>query len=74
MVCVCYDCRGSAADWYEALSNYLRVSKIARSWFADNVLFAHPERFSEYLLEATSSDVSCLLLCSSSLTETGDIV
>ncbi|XP_070538663.1 ubiquitin carboxyl-terminal hydrolase 9X-like isoform X2 [Ptychodera flava] len=49
--------RGPANDWYEALCSLLRYSKNIRSWFANNVLFAHPSRFAEYLLESPSSEV-----------------
>jgi len=49
--------RGPASEWYEILSNHFRTSKKIRSWFAKNVLFSHPQRFSEYLLESTSSEV-----------------
>ncbi|XP_067944193.1 ubiquitin carboxyl-terminal hydrolase 9X-like [Watersipora subatra] len=49
--------RGSAADWYEILTSHLRTNKKIRSWFAEKVLFDHPERFSEYLLESSSSEV-----------------
>ena len=56
MSCACF--RGLAADWYDVFSNHFRVSKQCRQWFADTVLFAHPERFSEYLLECPSTEVS----------------
>ncbi|KAK3094503.1 hypothetical protein FSP39_002606 [Pinctada imbricata] len=49
--------RGPAGEWYEALSCHLRPSKKVRNWFAQNVLFAYPSRFSEYLLECPSSEV-----------------
>ncbi|XP_013401949.1 probable ubiquitin carboxyl-terminal hydrolase FAF-X isoform X1 [Lingula anatina] len=49
--------RGPATEWYDALSIHLRHSKNVRSWFAHNVLFAHPSRFAEYLLECPSSEV-----------------
>ncbi|XP_066267004.1 ubiquitin carboxyl-terminal hydrolase 9X-like isoform X4 [Branchiostoma lanceolatum] len=49
--------RGSANEWYDALSVLLRHSRTVRSWFAHNVLFSHPSRFSEYLLECPSSEV-----------------
>lgn len=49
--------RGPASEWYEILSNHFRTSKKIRSWFAKNILFSHPQRFSEYLLESTSSEV-----------------
>uniref|UniRef100_A0A671Q4F9 ubiquitinyl hydrolase 1 n=1 Tax=Sinocyclocheilus anshuiensis TaxID=1608454 RepID=A0A671Q4F9_9TELE len=49
--------RGPASDWYDALCILLRHSKNVRSWFAHNVLFAFPTRFSEYLLECPSAEV-----------------
>ncbi|XP_072539942.1 ubiquitin carboxyl-terminal hydrolase 9X-like isoform X4 [Salminus brasiliensis] len=49
--------RGPASDWYDALCILLRHSKSVRSWFAHNVLFAFPTRFSEYLLECPSAEV-----------------
>ncbi|XP_067668544.1 ubiquitin carboxyl-terminal hydrolase 9X-like [Haliotis asinina] len=49
--------RCSASEWYDALHIHLRYSKSVRSWFAHNVLFAHPSRFAEYLLECPSSEV-----------------
>ncbi|XP_060775080.1 probable ubiquitin carboxyl-terminal hydrolase FAF-X isoform X3 [Neoarius graeffei] len=49
--------RGPASDWYDALCILLRHSKNVRSWFAHNVLFAYPTRFSEYLLECPSAEV-----------------
>lgn len=52
----CY--RGPANEWYEALSCHLRPSKKVRTWFAQHVLFAHPNRFAEYLLECPTSEVS----------------
>uniref|UniRef100_A0A8C2K255 ubiquitinyl hydrolase 1 n=1 Tax=Cyprinus carpio TaxID=7962 RepID=A0A8C2K255_CYPCA len=49
--------RGPASDWYDALCILLRHSKNVRYWFAQNVLFAYPNRFSEYLLECPSAEV-----------------
>ncbi|XP_073422132.1 ubiquitin carboxyl-terminal hydrolase 9X isoform X1 [Dendrobates tinctorius] len=49
--------RGSASDWYDALCILLRHSKNVRYWFAHGVLFAYPNRFSEYLLECPSAEV-----------------
>ncbi|XP_061917685.1 probable ubiquitin carboxyl-terminal hydrolase FAF-X isoform X1 [Entelurus aequoreus] len=49
--------RGPASDWYDALCVLLRHSKNVRYWFAHNVLFAYPNRFSEYLLECPSAEV-----------------
>ena len=50
--------RGPATEWYDALYLLLRCSRNVRKWFAQNVLFAHPSRFAEYLLECPSSEVS----------------
>ena len=49
---------GPASEWYDALGIHLRHSKKVREWFAQHVLFAHPSRFAEYLLECPSSEVS----------------
>ncbi|XP_053404353.1 probable ubiquitin carboxyl-terminal hydrolase FAF-X isoform X2 [Mercenaria mercenaria] len=49
--------RGSATEWYEALTCNLRSSKKVRMWFAQNVMFSQPGRFAEYLLECPSSEV-----------------
>ncbi|KAL4220567.1 putative ubiquitin carboxyl-terminal hydrolase FAF-X [Mactra antiquata] len=49
--------RGSATEWYEALTCNLRSSDIVRRWFAQNVMYAQPTRFAEYLLECPSSEV-----------------
>ncbi|XP_010884632.2 probable ubiquitin carboxyl-terminal hydrolase FAF-X isoform X3 [Esox lucius] len=49
--------RGPASDWYDALCILLRHSKNVRCWFAHNVLFVYPTRFSEYLLECPSAEV-----------------
>ena len=49
--------RGSANEWYEALTIHLRHSKAVRNWFALNVLFKYPTRFAEYLLECPSTEV-----------------
>lgn len=54
--------RGPAGDWYEAITGLLRQSKIVRLWFAQNVLFTHSERISEYLLESPSPEVKLKLL------------
>ncbi|XP_051782099.1 probable ubiquitin carboxyl-terminal hydrolase FAF-X [Erpetoichthys calabaricus] len=59
--------RGPASDWYDALCILLCRSKNVRNWFAYNVLFAYPSRFSEYLLECPSAEVrgafSKLIVC-----------
>uniref|UniRef100_A0AAZ3P4L5 Ubiquitin carboxyl-terminal hydrolase n=1 Tax=Oncorhynchus tshawytscha TaxID=74940 RepID=A0AAZ3P4L5_ONCTS len=49
--------RGAASDWYDALCVLLRHSKNVRYWFAQNILFAYANRFSEYLLECPSAEV-----------------
>ena len=49
--------RGVANDWYEALLGPLKSSKKARNWFAQHVLFDHPQRFCEYLLQCPSAEV-----------------
>ncbi|PIK56077.1 hypothetical protein BSL78_06973 [Apostichopus japonicus] len=49
--------RGPAAEWYDTLYGLLCSSKTVRRWFSTNVLFAHRNRFSEYLLECPSSEV-----------------
>jgi len=49
--------RGSATEWYDALRIHLQCSRSVRSWFAHNVLFAHQERFAEYMLECPTSEV-----------------
>ena len=50
--------RGNALDWYEILSHHLRCSPASRAWFANHIFFAQPNRFSEYLLECPSAEVS----------------
>lgn len=49
--------RGPAGEWYDAVCVLLRQSKGVREWFAKFVLFSHPDRFSEYLLECPSGEV-----------------
>merc|ERR1711881_138843 len=49
--------RGSAQEWYELLTLHLRYSKAARAWFCQEALFAHPQRFSEYILECPTAEV-----------------
>lgn len=51
MLCFCLYFR------YDALCILLRHSKNVRYWFAHGVLFAYPNRFSEYLLECPSAEV-----------------
>lgn len=49
--------RGPAMEWYDALLVHLRTSVHTRAWFAQNMLFAHPHRFMEYLLECPAPEV-----------------
>ncbi|KAK7089931.1 ubiquitin carboxyl-terminal hydrolase 9X-like isoform X2 [Littorina saxatilis] len=49
--------RGPAVDWYDALHMHIRSTAAVRSWMAHNVLFGHPSRFAEYLLECPTSEV-----------------
>ena len=63
MICL-NSCRGPAGEWYDAVCVLLRHSKAVREWFAKYVLFSHPDRFSEYLLECPSGEVR---LCGFSL-------
>ena len=44
-------------EWYDILSVHLRT-KVARIWFCNNVLFAHPSRFPQYLLECPAPEVN----------------
>ena len=49
--------RGPAADWYELLTAHFRGSKRVRAWFCQKVLFDHPSRFCEYILECPTAEV-----------------
>ncbi|KAK6644525.1 hypothetical protein RUM43_000792 [Polyplax serrata] len=49
--------RGAAYDWYEVLSQHLRHSAAVRYWFAQEIIFQHPNRLSEYLLSSPSAEV-----------------
>lgn len=49
--------RGPAQEWYEALTPHLRYSRQVRLWFCQNMLFAQPTRFCEYILECPSAEV-----------------
>ncbi|XP_065177789.1 probable ubiquitin carboxyl-terminal hydrolase FAF-X isoform X1 [Sycon ciliatum] len=49
--------RGPAMEWYDCLQALLVASAACRRWFAANVLFKEPERFSQYLLECPSAEV-----------------
>lgn len=44
-------------EWSDILTSHLRASPTVRAWFAHNVLFAHHDRFCEYLLESPSADI-----------------
>ncbi|KAH7970472.1 hypothetical protein HPB49_007489 [Dermacentor silvarum] len=55
--------RGSASDWYEVLCVHLRHSRNVRLWFANQVLFAHPHRLAEYLLECPTTETGCAVRC-----------
>ncbi|XP_039296311.1 LOW QUALITY PROTEIN: probable ubiquitin carboxyl-terminal hydrolase FAF-X [Nilaparvata lugens] len=54
--------RGNATDWFDALNYHIRTFKTVRSWFAHNVLFKHPHRFSEYLLSCPSMEVRSAMM------------
>ena len=49
--------RGPAQEWYETLTHYLRYSRQVRQWFCQKVLFEHPSRFCEYILECPTAEV-----------------
>ena len=53
----CFERRGPANEWYDAVCVLLRPSKSARLWFAKSCLFNQMDRFSEYLLECPSAEV-----------------
>ncbi|XP_031549243.1 probable ubiquitin carboxyl-terminal hydrolase FAF-X isoform X2 [Actinia tenebrosa] len=48
--------RGPANEWYDAVCVLLRSDAAIRLWFGE-LLFTHPERFSEYLLESPTAEV-----------------
>lgn len=48
--------RGPANEWYDAVCILLRSDAVIRRWFGE-LLFEHPERFSEYLLESPTAEV-----------------
>ena len=54
--------RGPAADWYDLLTAHLRGSKRVRAWFCQKVLFDHPSRFCEYILECPTAEVRTALV------------
>lgn len=47
----------SFANRYEILSQHFRFSRQVRLWFCQNVLFAVPTRFCEYILECPTAEV-----------------
>ncbi|XP_062714941.1 probable ubiquitin carboxyl-terminal hydrolase FAF isoform X1 [Aedes albopictus] len=49
--------RGIATDWYDTLSQHIRISAAVRQWFAANVLLNPPTRLSEYILVAPSPEI-----------------
>lgn len=50
--------RGPASEWYDAIQPFLLYSAKIRRWFVDTVFLQHRGRFSEYLLECPSAEVS----------------
>ena len=49
---------GVASEWTELLSHCIRCSRQARNYLASEVLFKHPNRFQEYLIDCPTADVS----------------
>ncbi|XP_022160014.1 probable ubiquitin carboxyl-terminal hydrolase FAF-X [Myzus persicae] len=49
--------RGNAMEWYDLLASHICTYASVRAWFARNILFNHPQRFVEYLLQCMSSEV-----------------
>ena len=49
--------RGPASEWYELLTSHMKTSKKVRAWFCHKVLFEHPTRFCEYILECPTAEV-----------------
>ena len=49
--------RGPALEWFEVLSSHLRLNAHVRVWFTYFMLFKHPYRFCDYLLESPANDV-----------------
>ena len=54
---LCYY-RGSANEWFEALSPYLHYSTSIRRWFCQKIFLNHRNRFCEFILESPSAEVS----------------
>jgi len=48
---------GPANEWTENVNACLRLSSKARAYLAEEVLFKHPNRFQEYLIDCTAADV-----------------
>ncbi|XP_022918953.1 ubiquitin carboxyl-terminal hydrolase 9X [Onthophagus taurus] len=49
--------RGPAMDWSDTICLHFRAGPAIRSWFAHEMLFAHMQRFCEYLLSCPSGEV-----------------
>ncbi|VVC40180.1 Hypothetical protein CINCED_3A020619 [Cinara cedri] len=49
--------RGNAMDWYDLIAPHISNFASVRAWFARNILFNHPQRFVEYLLQCMSAEV-----------------
>ncbi|CAF0941972.1 unnamed protein product [Adineta ricciae] len=49
--------RGPANEWTELIIHCLRWSRKARYYLAEEVLFKHPSRFQEYLIDCTSAEI-----------------
>lgn len=48
---------GPANEWTENINTCIRLSSKARAYLAEEVLFQHPKRFQEYLIDCTAADV-----------------
>ncbi|CAF1316830.1 unnamed protein product, partial [Didymodactylos carnosus] len=48
---------GPANDWSELIGQYIRFSRKARHFMSEEVLFKHPNRFQEYLIDCTSAEI-----------------
>ncbi|CAF0895252.1 unnamed protein product, partial [Didymodactylos carnosus] len=49
--------RGPASDWSDLIGQYIRVSRKARHFMSEEVLFKHPNRFQEYLIDCTFAEI-----------------
>ncbi|UJR08730.1 hypothetical protein I4U23_012987 [Adineta vaga] len=49
--------RGAANEWTDLITHCLRYSRQARQYYTEEVLFKHPNRFHEYLMDCTSPEV-----------------